>query len=595
MDTRLKYKFSEDGRGLRVCEAISRMLQEETEAKFTISFMMVALAIFLAPRTTLSVNRDYLTAISNVKHIKDMNWCDHIVDFLMEGIREFRVNTKKNINVRGCVHILNVIFTDFVANISVVMLKDIENTIYYKTTNIDADSQDAQQEGHDTAKGSVEGMLKMQDDQPQAFNELLTNIVEKLKFRRAKVMQQVESILDESDKQIIYEFHIEIANLTGGKGTTSLSEGAVAAAACDRTGRGSEMCDKYGSAAIGAATAHNASNIEHYTNDGPTGVAEGDEKAGSDELKIPDTTNMRVMEMLMMDFVVEQIALMSGLKKTKEMVELEMEMRREASTARIMDIKNSRPADITVPPLTKPIEGGERFPDPVTVPPISKHRAKRCKTSHTTSDAIAGLRKGTHVKDPIKKLYHEHVLCTLKGKPTDTKVSILGTYVTEEEFRSPLQPSGRVGSNFMLMCYMAMMADWESKSKIILDPVAVTQLILPIEECDVPRVRRIFSKFNIDKLDTISLPIVKNEHWFLFVINLKAKTVQIYDSLLKKKDSEKSHKPLWQNVSNNLVVAIDNKRDSPFGFGDDMLQYRIQLCHRLIHHRFNDLHPCRVI
>uniref|UniRef100_A0A0E0KFJ2 Uncharacterized protein n=1 Tax=Oryza punctata TaxID=4537 RepID=A0A0E0KFJ2_ORYPU len=269
MDTRLNYKFSEDGRGLRVCEAISRMLKKDNEAEFTISFMMVTLAIFLAPGTTLSVNRDYLTTISNVIF---MDFVANI--YVPQGM--------------SCIAHLTATHLDAVKSIDTsqhsrdpdydsLQLKDIENTIYYEKTNIDADSQDAQPEGHDIAKSSVEGMLKMQDDQvrhnvnendqcdqPQAFNELLTNIVEKLKFRRAEVMQQVKGS--------------KMCDKYGstGQGYIETNEGA------EKGGTNSHFDDVV---AIGATAAHDAYNIEHCTNDGPTGVAKGDERDGFDEHK----------------------------------------------------------------------------------------------------------------------------------------------------------------------------------------------------------------------------------------------------------------------------------------------------------------------
>uniref|UniRef100_A0A0E0K4Y4 Ubiquitin-like protease family profile domain-containing protein n=1 Tax=Oryza punctata TaxID=4537 RepID=A0A0E0K4Y4_ORYPU len=113
------------------------------------------------------------------------------------------------------------------------------------------------------------------------------------------------------------------------------------------------------------------------------------------------------------------------------------------------------------------------------------------------------------------------------------------------------------------------MADWDSKNKIIMDPVAVNQLIKTIETCNLKTVRDKFSKVNLEELDRMYLPIVKDHHWFLIVIIMSTKRVQIYDSIRNPTNSKDDHNDLWYNVSSNLQLAIDMRRrvEGKYQFG----------------------------
>lgn len=74
----LKQRYTSAGRGKHV-DSIEKELKgltgEDDKADFCISFMPFALAHYLAPNTTLQVNREFLDSLEDVSKIKEFNWC----------------------------------------------------------------------------------------------------------------------------------------------------------------------------------------------------------------------------------------------------------------------------------------------------------------------------------------------------------------------------------------------------------------------------------------------------------------------------------------------------------------------------------------
>uniref|UniRef100_A0A0E0K4Y5 Aminotransferase-like plant mobile domain-containing protein n=1 Tax=Oryza punctata TaxID=4537 RepID=A0A0E0K4Y5_ORYPU len=480
-DLRLKNKFTVKGRGQPIHITISQMLKENTKDEFTISFMLVALCVYLAPMANLSVNRDYLGALSNVKKISDMNWCEHIADFLIQGISDFKTNKKDNVYVRGYVHILNVIFTDCVTSYSapqgiprilhvttahLLAIKEIENTVYCNgMTCEDGDRQPGKLSRGVPTVDVDEVDMKGQDGQTSHElneNEKFSEMNQRLKHRRDEIInhciQQLEAIFDASDKEIISEFQTEIAKLTAGNGLASTSQPveasrkrdqsdvifAVGSAAThdaeqgesDKKNSGPKATDSSAPqknvahdnqsiseiVAIVASVAHDASQIEHILLYGNGAKKDEGQWATSDANHTPIEEQFPGASM--MDSMIDDTTI-----DTKEVAQM-------LETIVIDDSSHeSHPAVITVPQLTEPIPYGERFPDPGTAPPATKHMDKRCKSSHTSVEAITQLGKGKAVHDDFTlKLFQNHVLRTIKGKGDAVKVSIDGAYVTEEEF-----------------------------------------------------------------------------------------------------------------------------------------------------------------
>ena len=100
-------KHSDHGRGQTAKEATKDLLAEnEDEASFCQSFMMLVLCIYLAPTTSLNINRGYYPALSDISVISMMDWCGFIANYLIKDIDKFRSSKASHVQVPGCVHIL---------------------------------------------------------------------------------------------------------------------------------------------------------------------------------------------------------------------------------------------------------------------------------------------------------------------------------------------------------------------------------------------------------------------------------------------------------------------------------------------------------
>uniref|UniRef100_A0A0E0JKV1 Ubiquitin-like protease family profile domain-containing protein n=1 Tax=Oryza punctata TaxID=4537 RepID=A0A0E0JKV1_ORYPU len=637
MDPILKDKFTEKGRGMSINSCIARMLKENREDEFIVSFLMVVLGSYLVASTNLTVHRQYLDAISDVKKIKDMNWCDYVADYLFEGINLFRSSSQ----ILLLVSMLH-------------KIKDIEDTVYCDggtllgepkesesvagaqgnmqdcQTNMKDFQKDHSQEERAPDSGHNVERLNMKNKQaepyhdlPPAFNELLSNLNEKLKRRRIQIintcMEQLEILLDNSDKEILSDFYSEI-KVASAKGTASTSQGG-GAGPCDASNSqfqgGVEGVGKSGVqsivedfnttiqfteiVAIGVTAVLDSSRNFHDTDmyhgtdrvdeegittsvdkfvdvggardennedgvdgeDGDDGNVDGedgeDENGNGDDESENDSLggnpndasdkkgsaqsedNADLNDGSDGDQNKEQSSPIKEQFPGASMMD-SMTADTSINTPRTVDAiviedssQESPLAQMQVPQLTEPIPNGERFPDAGSVPTTTKHRPKRHKANLQTVEAIAALGKGLQLGHFITKCYHKHVLATQK----------------------------------------AIIADWDTKSKVILEPSTVRELTQPLEKCNDDRVRRTFSFLNMEELDRLYLPILKDHHWFLLIINLRDRIAQIFDSLNNSKESKKSYSAMWEDVKSNLQVALDTRTNKPFGFGLFKIQYPV--------------------
>ncbi|XP_044974483.1 uncharacterized protein LOC123442490 [Hordeum vulgare subsp. vulgare] len=114
VDHALYSQYSCDAKVKKAKEVAEEMCSITEEEPFCTAFMMVILAIYLAPNTTMLVNRSLLGAAQQVGSLKQMDWCGFVADYLFKGIREFKESDAPFVHLKGCVHILSVIFIDHV-------------------------------------------------------------------------------------------------------------------------------------------------------------------------------------------------------------------------------------------------------------------------------------------------------------------------------------------------------------------------------------------------------------------------------------------------------------------------------------------------
>ncbi|KAG8072366.1 hypothetical protein GUJ93_ZPchr0006g43127 [Zizania palustris] len=67
IDAVTKEKFTSKGRGQIVADTVKIMQKTENEDEFITTFMLVILAIYLAPGTNLYVNREYLPVLKTAR------------------------------------------------------------------------------------------------------------------------------------------------------------------------------------------------------------------------------------------------------------------------------------------------------------------------------------------------------------------------------------------------------------------------------------------------------------------------------------------------------------------------------------------------
>uniref|UniRef100_A0ACD5TRZ1 Uncharacterized protein n=1 Tax=Avena sativa TaxID=4498 RepID=A0ACD5TRZ1_AVESA len=116
IDDALYPQYTCNGRAKNAKEVANEMCCITDKEAFCIAFMMAIHGVYLAPNASGTVNRALLGAVKQVDKLKEMDWCSFVATYLFKEIKEFKESNTACVTIKGCVHILSVIFIDFVKN-----------------------------------------------------------------------------------------------------------------------------------------------------------------------------------------------------------------------------------------------------------------------------------------------------------------------------------------------------------------------------------------------------------------------------------------------------------------------------------------------
>lgn len=91
--------------------------KEEDDDDFKVAFILYIMGAVLCPTSELGVNRRFLYALKDVSSVSELNWSQFVLDFLAEGIQNYKDKGRKVI--RGCLLLLMVHFFNFIYYIKV--------------------------------------------------------------------------------------------------------------------------------------------------------------------------------------------------------------------------------------------------------------------------------------------------------------------------------------------------------------------------------------------------------------------------------------------------------------------------------------------
>ncbi|XP_048562466.1 uncharacterized protein LOC125543231 isoform X5 [Triticum urartu] len=201
-----------------------------------------------------------------------------------------------------------------------------------------------------------------------------------------------------------------------------------------------------------------------------------------------------------------------------------------SSSLDVLQIDHSNLLSSMPKPSTQPPDG-ECFDYAGSINPSMKMRKQRYQKKDEITEGISEIvKKKQYPMKKLNNLYNTLVASskfrglrrTRRHEDNDTggtKIRIGPASTTERELVQCLMPKGKMCKNMMWLLSVALMYDWGSKTKVILDQTIITELLKKPKKCNHPYLCKKLSKLALQNVEQIFLPTLYDYHWILAVIN----------------------------------------------------------------------------
>jgi len=112
---------NQQNQAAKIDDLIAMITPQLNGDKFVRIFLLVALGIFLCPKSSATVSHQFYESIYFVKGIRDYDWCSSVADCLHLGVMNFQNNAMKGNSIGkatlgGCLFVLVVSTNPFLLN-----------------------------------------------------------------------------------------------------------------------------------------------------------------------------------------------------------------------------------------------------------------------------------------------------------------------------------------------------------------------------------------------------------------------------------------------------------------------------------------------
>ncbi|EMS52503.1 hypothetical protein TRIUR3_07092 [Triticum urartu] len=188
----------------------------------------------------------------------------------------------------------------------------------------------------------------------------------------------------------------------------------------------------------------------------------------------------------------------------------------EPSSPKTIDCKH-------ISKLAEPLPDGECFDYAGSINPSMKMRKQRYQKKDEITEGISEIvKKKQYPMKKLNNLYNTLVASskfrglrrTRRHEDNDTggtKIRIGPASTTERELVQCLMPKGKMCKNMMWLLSVALMYDWGSKTKVILDQTIITELLKKPKKCNHPYLCKKLSKLALQNVEQWAMDVFRKE------------------------------------------------------------------------------------